>query len=117
MLKINGTAIPTPETMEWSLQDLSSDSSGRTLDGTMHKDIVTKKRKLSCAWLPMSWAKAAAFLQLVSASAFFELTYPDLASGTDETRTFYVGDRKASYFRWNEGKEIVSGIAFDFIER
>lgn len=48
MLKVNGTDIKTPQTITWGLQDVSSEESGRDLAGTMHKDVVAQKRKLTC---------------------------------------------------------------------
>ena len=117
-MKLNGETIETPAKIEWSLQDLSSDSSGRTIDdGTMHKDRLAQKRKLTCTWPPMSWAQAALLLQKVSTNTFFAITYPDMLSGQEETRTFYVGDRKASTLFCKDGDQWVNGIAFDFIER
>ena len=48
---INDIAVKTLQDCTWSLQDLSSEDSGRTLDGIMHKDIVAQKRKLVCKWV------------------------------------------------------------------
>lgn len=116
-MKINGTTVPSPIKMDWSLQDLSSDSSGRDLNGLMYKDKVAQKRKLACTWPPMRWAEASALLRAVSADVFFTCTYPDLMSGTDETRTFYVGDRKAAQLLWADNEQWVHDLAFDLIER
>lgn len=115
--KINGQNIITPSECTWGLQDLSSEDSGRTLDGLMHKDIVAQKRTIECSWNGLNKADAATLLQQVNASVFMSLTYDDPMSGTEQTRTFYVGDRSAPVHIWNTSKKIFSTISFSFIER
>lgn len=116
MLKVNGTDIKTPAETTWSLEDLSSDNSGRSLDGIMHKDRVAQKRKLVCKWAPMTWAECSALLTAVNASVELSITYPDLMSGSYETRTFYIGSRTVPILRWTGAEQLVENISFDFIE-
>ena len=43
-ITINGTAIPSPDMpFKWSLNDISSEDSGRDLNGLMDKDEVAKR--------------------------------------------------------------------------
>lgn len=117
MIKIGGVKIKTPSSLRWGLQDLSSNDSGRTLDGKMHKDLVAQKRKLECTWDNLTKEEASTLLQAVNASVYLSITYPDPMSGRDETRTFYVGDRSAPFKSWTVGKKIFESISFNFIER
>jgi hypothetical protein len=117
MIKINGTTIKTPSSFQWSLQDLSSEDSGRTLDGVAHKDIIAQKRKLDCGWSGLTSEETSTILQTVNTSAIFKVTYPDAMSGTNETRKFYVGDRSAPVMMWTADKKIYSSLSFNFIEQ
>jgi len=117
MIKINGTTIKTPSSLSWGLQDLSSQDSGRTLDGVMHKDLVAQKRKLECKWNNLTKQEASTLLRAVNSSIYLRITYPDPMSGRDETRTFYVGDRTAPFHMWTSGKQIFDSVSFNFVER
>ena len=64
--KVDGTAIPTPSEYGFDIEDLSSEQSGRTLDGMMHKDVVAVKDYYTLTWKKLSWEDAAALLKLVN---------------------------------------------------
>jgi hypothetical protein len=117
MLKINGTDIKTPSSFAWGLQDLSSDDSGRTLDGIMHKDRIAQKRRLDCSWDNPTKDEASTILKAVNGTIFMQVTYPDTMSGNYETRTFYVGDRSAPMKTWMIGNKRYSSLSFSFIEK
>lgn len=116
ILKINDTILKTPADVTWSLQDLSSPDTGRTLDGVMHKDRVAQKVKLTCKWPAMSTVDASTLLKAVNASVNFQLTYFDVQENANRTATFYVGDRSAPYLWIREDSKMVENVAFDFIE-
>jgi hypothetical protein len=97
--------------------DLSSEDSSRTLDGVMHKDIIAQKRKLDCSWNGLSQSEAATILQLVNASIFMTVTYDDLMTGNEQTKTFYIGDRTAQANIWVFNGIKNTNIAFNFIEQ
>ena len=117
MLKINGIEVKTPSSFTWGLQDLSSEDTGRTLDGVMHKDLIAQKRKLDCVWNNLTRQETAILLQAVNSSVFLQITYPDALTGTDQTRTFYTGDKTAPVLMWVGTKQIYSTITFNFIEK
>lgn len=117
LFKINGTIIPQPAEAEYSEEDLSSDSSGRALDGTAHKDIVAIKAKWTLSWPPLSGSEVSTLLTAVRAAVFFTLEYPDPVSGNQKTGTFYVGPRK-SKLNWKlSNNALWTGIALNFIEQ
>ena len=117
MLKVNGTSLPCPASFQWSLQDISASDAGRTQDGQMQKMLVTQKRKLVVEWSFKDWSEAATILQTVNASEYLSVEYPDMLSGTYETRTFYVGDRTVPVKLWWINRKLVEKVSFDFIER
>lgn len=108
--------LPDPSEFEWGLQDVSASDSGRTQDATMHKKRVAQKRTIQLGWNYPSRAKCAQILQAVNPEYIY-VTYPDLMSGEQEERQFYVGDRTAPYKTWWNGFERVSKLAFKLIER
>lgn len=117
MLKVNNVALPCPASFQWSLQDISSSDAGRTQDGEMHKMMITQKRKLVVEWTFKDWTDAATILQAVNASEYLSVEYPDMMSGTYETRTFYVGDRTVPVKFWWTNRHLIEKVSFDFIER
>ena len=94
MLLVNGVSIKDPSEMTWGLQDISDSQSGRTQDALMWKNRVAQKRKLSCSWYGLRPAEASALLQAVNPE-YMEITYFDAMGGSNQTRTFYIGDRSA----------------------
>lgn len=116
VLKVNDTAIKTPSEVTWSLQDVSNPDSGRDLAGTMHKDRVAQKVKLSCKWPHMPAVEASLLLRNVNSQVNFQLTYFDVMRNGMRTAAFYVGDRAAPYaWLWGDDNS-VQNVAFDFIE-
>ena len=116
MIKVNGTAVKTPSSFSWGLQDVSDSASGRTQDSIMHKNRVAQKRKIQLSWNKPTKEETAAILQAFN-QEYIDVTYPDAMSGTDETRTFYVGDRSAPMKMWTVNRKIYSQVSFDIIER
>jgi len=94
--KWNGTTIKTPSEYSWSFADLSSEETGRSLDGTAYKDIVSQKRTLTCTWWSMHDSgdtyNTTTFLATVKSAVFGVLTFPDPLRDTNTTGTFYTGD-------------------------
>lgn len=92
-LTVNGTAIPFPDLpLKWSLSDISSEDSGRDMNGRMEKDEVAKKVTLDCVWSFRSGAETSLLLRTVKPNTFVDLCYPDPMEGDYVTKTFYTGD-------------------------
>lgn len=100
-LKINGVVVKTPQTFQVGLQTIDSDTSGRSAAGTMKRDIITEKVKIECKWGPLSDLEVSSLLKAMT-SAFFSIEYPDPKAGGQVTKTFYVGDRSAPSYSWND---------------
>lgn len=106
----------TPSSFKWSLQDVSAADSGRNVEGTMYKNMITQKRKLELEFPARQWTEVSSLLQAVN-SEYFTVRYPDMLSGTFETRTFYCGDREVPVYTWFDNQKVVSNITFNVIER
>ena len=88
--------IPTPSIWNWSYQDLSSDDSGRDLSGTMHKDVVSVKRKNECTWNNVEASVAKTVMNIAKSNVFVQFKYFDLYDGNTKEITVYTGDITAS---------------------
>lgn len=115
-LTINGAEIKQPISLQVDKIDLSSSESGEDLSGYTHKDVIRKKRKISCSWGTLTWADASSLLAAVDSGANISVTYPDPYSGKFETRIFYVGDRTCPCARVREDGVWWSGISFNLVE-
>lgn len=115
ILKINGTFIPDPSSLQWGLQTVSDPNAGRTMDGKMHVNKVTEKRKLELQWSGVDYATTAEILQAVHHETF-QVNYLDAMTNTRQTRTFYVGDRTAPVYSYHEGYQWYTNVTFNLIE-
>ena len=115
-MKVQGVTIKTPSDLGWGLSDLSSEESGRTLDGKSHKDIITQIVKLNPVWNNLSGEEASAILQAVCPYAYRNVTYIDPQTNTEVTKSFYTGDKSASVHTYALGLTRYSTVSFNFIE-
>lgn len=90
--KVDGVSIPTPTTYKPGLEDLSSDATGRSLDGVMHKDVIATKIYFQCSWSRLSWNDAATLINAISGKTQVQFTYADPRyPNAYRTGAFYVG--------------------------
>lgn len=113
-LTINGTAVAVPKSFSVAVTDVDGKST-RNSNGDMVRDRITVKRKLECEWAPLTQEEMATLLAAVS-PVFFNVTYPDPMTGMT-TKEFYVGDRTAPAYSFNEQFRPWSGVTMNFIER
>lgn len=114
ILKINGKFIPDPSELQWGLQSVSASNAGRTMDGLMHVNLVTRKRKLELKWSGVDFDATSEILKAVNDETF-KVTYFDNLNNRNETRTFYVGDRTSMVKSYVEGYRRCD-VAFNIIE-
>lgn len=116
-LTVNGTAIPYPDMpLKWSLNDISSEDSGRDLNGLMDKDEVAKKVTLDCTWSFRSASDTSRLLRAVKPHTFVDLCYPDPMEGGYTTKNFYTGDVNCELTVGDTG-EMCWTTKLTFIER
>lgn len=115
-ITVNGTAIPWPDMpFKWSLNDISSEDSGRDLNGQMDKDEVAKKVTLDCEWSFRTAAEISLLLNTVKPDTFVVVHYPDPMADAYVTKTFYTGDVNCEV-ALNDG-EMRWSAKLTFIER
>ena len=115
LIQINGQYIPNPSSLQWGIQSVSDSSAGRDMNGEMHVNLVTRKRKLELTWNAVDFNTASEILNAVN-PATFNVTYRDALTNNIETRKFYVGDRTAPVYSYAVGHQWYSNISFNLIE-
>lgn len=117
MIKVNGVTVKTPSSFTYGLQTISASDAGRTQDTIMHVNKVGEKVKLELSWNGLTWAETAAIMRAFS-STYFMVTYPDMKTGTYQTKQFYHGDMSAPVKWWfnTAGKKIIDNLSFNIIE-
>lgn len=113
--KINGVAVPTPTDYNFDIEDLSSEATGRTLDGIMHKDVVAVKDYYTITWRKISRQDAATLLNLVDGKTQVSLTYVDpRVPNNMVTSAFYVGKRGGKAVNLKNDKNTWADITMQF---
>ena len=101
--KVDGVTLPTPDEYTTGIEDLSSEATGRTLDGTMHKDVVAVKDYYEFKWRRLSWSQVAQLLKAVDGKTQVTLVYADpRQASTFVSGTFYVGKRTTAAINLND---------------
>ena len=110
MIKINGTEIKTPSSFGKEFFNITKGA--RTADGTMHLDLVAKKRKFTLEWSLIKSADKDQILSLVyGEDMFVEIEYPE--AGGVSTATVYAGAITAE----KVNSSLYRDLTFDLIER
>lgn len=116
VLKIDGVDI-TPyieqRGIKWQRNDIDGPASGRTMDGTMHRDRVTSKVRLDITCLPLTSADAKTVLNAIYPE-YVVVEYLDPMYGL-VTKTMYSNNNPATYI--NAKTDKWEGITFPLIER
>lgn len=115
ILQVNGVWIPDPSSLQWGIQSVSDSNAGRTTDGKMHVNLITRKRKLELSWNGVDFATTSEILQAVNPETF-NVTYLDALTNTRLTKEFYVGDRSAPVYSYCDGYQWYSNVSFNLIE-
>ena len=90
ILKIDGTALPTPHEYQVTLSDLDSEGTGRTEDGVLVRERVRGGvAKIAVHWYALSTGECAAILNATAPDSFSV----EYFFGSPRTATMYAGDR------------------------
>ena len=116
--KIDGVTIPTPSEYSYNEEDLSTEGvTGRTLDGVMHKDVVSVKDTYSCTWKSLSWQDAATLLTAVRGKTRVSFRHADpRVPNSFIIKDFYIGKREATANSLNHPTVTWKSIKMTFIE-
>lgn len=116
--RIDGIPIPTPITYEPSIEDLSSDETGRiTLTGKMVKTVVAVKATYKCGWKRLSWQDTATIMNAINGKTEVNFTHADPRVPNQWiTKKFYIGQRQNAALDLSEDKGFWTGLGCSFIE-
>lgn len=117
LIQINGvTDLPDPayKGITWSMQDVDY-GSGRTADGTMHRNRVARKRKVNVTWPPLHKDDVKRILQSMTDVSFTVRAW-DFENGSYATMDAYVGDRTIPYLSDAIGNGMCDSFTCDFVE-
>lgn len=115
MLKINGTAAPTPSALRVTIEDISAQTE-RNAAGNTVMDFTGVRRQLKLKWAHLTVAQLQAILLVVN-SGFFEITYPDPMDGADKSIECYCANRSMGVMHMREGIPMWTEIEMEWIER
>lgn len=105
------------ETFSASDDDLSSENSGRTLDGKMHKYSICAKETYDIAFVPLSWNMVSKIMNAVRNKNKIAFTYPSpLVANTLTTKNFYIQARTAAVAKVEANTVKWEGLAFKLAE-
>lgn len=107
--------IPDPSSLQWGIQSVSNSDAGRDIDGNMHVNLVTRKRKIELAWNGVDFATTSEILKAFNPETFW-VQYLDAQTNNTEKKEFYVGDRTAMVHSYAQGHRWYSTVAFNIIE-
>lgn len=114
--KINNIDIPAPTEYNYSIEDLSSQATGRTLDGVMHKDVIAVKDTYVCTWKQLSWEDTATILNAIDGKTEVSFTHADPRVPYQMvTYDFYVGQRGGSTINLKNPSSTFTDLSFSFI--
>jgi hypothetical protein len=114
MVTIAGLTV-YPSAYAVGIQDITE--AIRNGNGTLIADRIATKRTIDVSWLYLTNAQMAQILTLFTSNFYVSVTYPDPVSGTNETRTFYPGDRKGGVFKLQSGNIVGwKDVSFSMIE-
>lgn len=111
--RINGVVIPTPTKLSFGIEDLSSDETGRSLDGVMHKDVVAVKDYYNAEWKTLSEADAQLLLQLTDGRESITFYFRD-PRGSWGSGTFYVGKREGEIRDLSDERRTFANVKMQF---
>ena len=115
LFKVDGVVLPIPDEYNPGIEALSSEATGRTLDGYMHKDVVAVKDYYEFKWNCESWVNTAKIFNAVDGKTQVTLTYVDprhpnkIMSGK-----FYVGKRGCAANNLNDPVHTWKDISLTF---
>lgn len=113
----NGHVLKTPSEYPWLFSDLSSEETGRALDGKAYKDIVAQKRSFELVWWSVKdqgdEMTTVQFMSWVKSGVWGTLSFPDPTSATNISKIFYTGDVSCTMYQMkNDVAEYKLSVSF-----
>lgn len=115
--KVAGISVPIPNNYSQVITDLSSEETGRTLDGVMHKDVVAVKTSTPLEWSDMEWETASALALAIDGKESITCEYMDVRNPYQmTTRTIYIGERNFEPSDFSTDEKVYWNVSFNEIE-
>lgn len=115
--EVAGISVPIPDNYSQTITDLSSEETGRTLDGRMHKDVVATKVSVPLEWSKMEWSTASALAKAVDGKPSFTCKFMDVRNPYRmSTATIYAGDRTFEPTEFDTDGKVFWRVSFSEIE-
>ena len=102
--------------LKWSRNDIDAAGTGRTQDGTLHRDRVAIKVRLDCTCKPLEQTDATTVLTAIKPQ-WLEVQYFDPQEGSVQTKKMYSNNIPATFCIQHGTKQYWTGIAFPLIEQ
>lgn len=115
--------VPTPTTMKFGYNDISSSDAGRTNDAnvTMHKNTIARKRTISLTWSNLDGAATSAVLRAFMPE-YFWVRYFEPEDNAYAVRQFYAGNKNADLSHYHTtatysiGGAVYKSVSFNIVE-
>lgn len=120
LIKVDGTALPTPLADGYTISrsDLDGSATGRGEDGVMFRDRVREGvYKIDLKW-HLSMDELSSVVRAIS-PASFTVEFFDLTTCAFVTRTMYAGDRSGSvvtYIDASDPSSAICELSCNFVE-
>lgn len=101
--------------LQWELNDLDAEGTGRDLNGDMLRSRTTSKVTLKITTIPLTTERISQFLKAIYPQTA-SITYTDPMEGTTVTKTMYVAKRPATCQRQHGDTQLWDGVSFSHIE-
>lgn len=117
VFKIEGVTLPMPDEYSQSVEDLSSEDTGRTLDGKFHKDVIAVKSTVPFSWSRLEWSVAAALAKAIDGKSSLNVSYIDVRRPYENiSKEIYVGKRDFKPVQFDDDGKVYWSVAFSEIE-
>lgn len=94
---------------------LLSDKSGRNAKGNTTIDIINRKTKIECGFIPMNSDELKSLLAAIEPYAV-DVTYLDSKTNTEKTMKAYCSTAEPEYYRTIDGNILTKPMNINFIE-
>ncbi len=119
-MTINGTAVHDPAYGGVTITDepIWAANTGRSQTGKMIGDIVAWKTTIEVTWPPLSMADTTTLYNAIrNAGAFFDISYYDLNTSEQVTKTVYCNHIPRQLVSITEAYKRHAGVSVTFIEQ
>lgn len=106
-----------PASCQFEYETMDGENAGRTLDGTMHRDVICTKISIKLEWNSISVSEMSRLLTALD-SPLFTVRYFNPQQGEFKTGIFYCGNRSVPIYSFVNGQiKYNSGFSVNLIQQ